>query len=90
LLNGLRHFHGRQNRANRSQSRSRSPACAGCRSRCEQSDDAIDEIKQLLPRFIAFTVNGSHPEAACRKYLFQRTFKFGVGSDAAACWSLPR
>jgi hypothetical protein len=27
----------------------------------------IDEIKQLLPRFIAFTVNGSHPEAACRE-----------------------
>ena len=32
-----------------------------CRSRGEQSDDAIDEIKQLLPCFIAFTVSDSHP-----------------------------
>ena len=31
------------------------------RSRCEQSDDAIDEIKQLLPCFIAFTVSDSPP-----------------------------
>jgi hypothetical protein len=30
-------------------------------SLCEQSDEAIDELKQLLSRFVAFNVRGFHP-----------------------------
>ena len=30
-------------------------------SLCEQSDEVIDELKQLLSRFVAFNVRGIHP-----------------------------
>jgi hypothetical protein len=91
LLNGLRHFHGRQNSANRSQSRSRSR-----NARVVGHDVSRATTRSMRSSNCGLVSSRSLLAARTQRPLVESSFVSGplswesAATGSAACWSLPR